>query len=186
MKGRGIKGERLTKNPDTKETVLRYLAKHHTMTIATVQNGTPWAAAVFYANDDFTLYYLSDPASRHSLEISANPPVAVTVHEDYHDWRQIKGLQMAGTASLVTDEEEMERAVSAYAAKYPFTTVYLKLLASPFPRIAGRLDRLLGKLPFTPGLPADFNVRFYRVSLSRGRFTDNTKGFGHHEEFSLE
>ncbi len=169
-----------------KEAVLQYLRGHYTMTIATASDSAPWAAAVFYASDDFSLYYLSDPASRHSQDIAANPQVAITVNEDYHDWRQIKGLQMAGTAGLVATEDEMSRAVATYVKKYPFTAAYLKLMSSPFPKIVGQLDRLLAKLPFTPGLPATFTVRFYRVTLSHIRFIDNEKGFGHHEELSLE
>jgi len=35
MKGRGIKGEGLVNNLKLKETVLKYLKEHYTMTIAT-------------------------------------------------------------------------------------------------------------------------------------------------------
>ncbi len=182
MKGRGIKGEGLTSN--IKETVLKYLKEHYTMTVATVKDGTPWAASVFYANDGFTLYFLSDPESRHSRDIAENPTVAVTVNEDYHDWRKIKGVQMEGKAELVATEDEMARAVATYVEKYSFTAAYLKLMSSPFPRIVGRLDRLLGKLPLVPGLPTTFTVRFYKVTSTKVRFIDNEKSFGHHEEFT--
>ena len=55
------------------------------MTIATAKGETPWAASVFYANDGFALYFLSDPDSRHSKEITRNPVVAVTVHDHVPD-----------------------------------------------------------------------------------------------------
>ncbi len=180
-----IKGEGLVNKSELKETVLQYLAEHYTMTLATAQGGTPWAASVFYANDGFTLYFLSDPESRHSLDIAGNPAVGVTVNEDYHDWRKIKGIQMEGKAELVTDEADMSRAVATYAAKYPFTVPYLKLMASPFPGIVRRLDKILEKIPFTPGLPKTFNVKFYRLTATRVRFTDNEKGFANHDEFTV-
>ncbi len=55
------------------------------MTIATAKGEISWAAAVLYANDGFTLYFLSDPESRSSKDIAENPVVAITVNEDYYD-----------------------------------------------------------------------------------------------------
>lgn len=79
-----------------REKILTYIREHDTMTIATAQDDIPWAASLFYVNDGFTLYFLSDPATRHSMNIAENPLVAATVDEDYHDWRAIKGVQMQG------------------------------------------------------------------------------------------
>jgi len=45
------------------------------MTIATSE---PWAAAVFYMNDGFTLHFLSAASTR----LATDRRVAVTVHED--------------------------------------------------------------------------------------------------------
>jgi uncharacterized protein YhbP (UPF0306 family) len=167
------------------ETVLRYLEEHYTMTIATAKGETPWAASVFYANDWFTLYFLSDPASRHSENIADNPAVAVTINEDYHDWRKIKGVQMEGKAELVAAEDQVAKAVAAYVNKYSFTAAYLKVMSSPFPRVAGYLDKLLAQLPFMPSLPTTFTASFYKVIPTKVRFIDNEKSFSHHEEFLL-
>lgn len=172
-------------NSNIKQTVLDYLREHYTMTIATAGDGVPWAAAVFYANDGFDLYFLSDPDSRHSRYIAGNPLVSVTVNEDCHDWRKIKGVQLEGKAGMVTTEDELQKAVATYVAKYSFTAAYLKLMSSPFPRIAGYLDKLLRGLPHVPGLPKTFVTRFYRVTSTRVRFIDNEKGFGHHDELVL-
>jgi len=172
-------------SPKLKETVLKYLQEHYTMTIATAKGENPWAAAVFYANDGFTLYFLSDPESRHSKEIAENPAVAATVNEDYHDWRKIKGVQMEGKAELVTTEDELAKAVATYVEKYSFTAPYLKFTSSPFPGIVGYLDKLISKLPFTPSLPTTFTARFYKLTPTKVRFIDNEKSFAHHEEFRL-
>ncbi|MFC1871574.1 pyridoxamine 5'-phosphate oxidase family protein [Chloroflexota bacterium] len=166
-----------------RKTVLKYLQEHYTMTVAAVTANTPWAASLFYASDGFTLYFLSDPESRHSRYISENPAVAVTVTEDYHDWQKIRGIQMAAKAEVITAQDELERAIAIYVDKYPFTATYLKVMASPLSKAAGYLDKILSKLPFTPGLPATFNARFYRVTATEVRFVDNEKGFAHHEEF---
>ncbi len=183
MKGRGIKGEGLVNK--LRETVLKYLAEHYTMTIATAKGRVPWAASVFYASDGFTLYFLSDPDSRHSKDIEKNSFVAVTVNEDYHDWRQIKGIQIEGKAEPVTTEDEVARAITAYATKYPFTAVYLKLMSTPFPKVVKYLDKFLSRLPSAPSFATAVNHRFYRVLPDRVRFIDNAKSFGHNEEFTL-
>jgi len=165
--------------------VLKYLNEHYTMTIATAKGETPWAAALFYASDGFTLYFLSDTDDRHSKNIAENPLVAVTVNEDYHDWRKIKGIQMEGKAALVSTEDEMAKAIATYVEKYSFTAAYLKLMSSSFPKIVGHLDKLLSKLPFVPGLPTTFTVKFYKMTPTKVRFIDNEKSFGRHEEFTL-
>ena len=59
------------------------------MTLATQGPAGPWAAAVFYANNGFNLYFVSSPASRHSRNLAGQPAVTATVHEDYLDWREI-------------------------------------------------------------------------------------------------
>ncbi|GAG13151.1 unnamed protein product, partial [marine sediment metagenome] len=101
------------------------------------------------------------------------------------DWRKIKGIQMEGKAELVVTEDEMAKAVATYVEKYSFTAAYLKLMSSSFPKITGYLDRILGRLPFMPGLPTTFAVRFYKMTPTKVRFIDNEKSFGYHEEFAL-
>ena len=173
----------MTNNSKLKKTALNYLKEHYTMIIATAKDKAPWATAVFYANNGFTLYFLSNPESRHSKDVAGNPVVAVTVNEDYHDWRKIKGIQMEGKAELVTTENEMIQAVATYVAKYSFTAAYLKLTSSPFPKIAGSLDKILSRLPFVPGLPMTFTAKLYKITPTKVRFIDNEKSFGYHEEF---
>ena len=56
-----------------KETILTYIREHYTMVLSTAQDGIPWAASLFYVNDGFTFYFLSDPATRQAMDISKNP-----------------------------------------------------------------------------------------------------------------
>jgi len=86
---------------ELRQQVLTYLQSHNTMTLATVGSDGPWAAGLFYVNDGFDLYWLSDPDTQHSRNIAHNPHVAVTIHEDYRDWRIIQGIQMEGAAEQV-------------------------------------------------------------------------------------
>ena len=73
----------------------------------------------FYASDDLQLYFFSSPESRHCQNLAANSRVAVTIQEDYKDWRTIKGIQLEGKVMLVDGVIEKAKAMAVYARKYP-------------------------------------------------------------------
>ena len=141
---------------------LNYLRAHNTLTLATGGPSERWAAALFYVNDDFTLYWLSDPQARHSQHVARDPRVAVAIHEDYRDWRVIQGIQMEGLAEEVGEIRAAERPMRLYTAKYPF----LGDRRNPPAALAEALER----------------TRVYRFTPNRVFFIDNTRGFGHREE----
>src|SRR5689334_18476877 len=97
--------------------MLAYMRDHITMTIATAREGQPHAATVFYANDGFDLFFISDVGTVHGQDALANPRVFVTISQDYADWQQIQGIQLSGVAEIVKDAT---RAGDVYGAKFPF------------------------------------------------------------------
>jgi uncharacterized protein YhbP (UPF0306 family) len=141
--------------------ILRYLEAHHVMTIATTQ---PWAAAVFYVNEGYTLYFLSSPRTRHSTALAADSRVAVTVQEDYTDWREIKGVQLEGTVRRVQGSAET-RVRAIYAAKFP--------LIGASGSAAGPIVQALAR------------IHWYRVDPTGVYFVDNSVGFGHRDFIDL-
>ena len=149
-----------------------YLLAHNTVSLATLDaDGRPRAATVFYVNLDLTLYFLSEPKTRHVQNSLANPAVAATVNEDYRDWPQIKGIQLEGSCEEVRGKRELARALAAYLKKYPFVARFL----SP-----GQLLRGMA----VGGRSLD--VRFYRVRPSRMLYLDNERGFSNLQEVPLE
>ncbi len=144
--------------------VQKYLHDHNVATLATSGNGGPWAAAVFYASDGYTLYFLSSPTSRHCLELAQTTRVAVTIQEDYADWLEIKGVQIEGVASEISgDEEELARKL--YGQKFP----------------------LVGLLAQAPAVivKAMAKVRWYKIVPHSLYFIDNSLGLGHRDEVDL-
>jgi hypothetical protein len=137
------------------------------MTLATCADNVPWAATVFYASDDLSLYFFSAPESRHCENLAANSKVAVTVQEDYQDWRQIKGVQLEGKVTLVDSVIEKAKALAVYARKYPDV---IRLFTDPASGVFYR---------------AFLKVKFYRVSPERVFFIDNAQGFGKRQELAL-
>lgn len=144
-----------------RDDVLAYLASHHVITLATSDGQSTWAAAVFYVNDGLDLYFLSSPASQHGRHIAANPRVAGTIHEDYHDWREIKGIQLEGDVRVLSGDEETH-ARALYGAKFP---------------VVGQI----AKAP-TVIVKALAKVSWYRLRPRRLFYIDNSKGFGKREE----
>lgn len=179
-----------SRNEELKETVLDYLKRHYTMTLATARDNKPWAATVFYANDGFTLYFMSSPTiAWHSRNIADNPYVSVTVDEDYplieqDDWKKVKGVQLEGKAEMMTSEEDVAKAVTAYVTKYPFVAPYLKMIIH-HPRITSFLEKVAERLPFVPSFKAVTENKFYRVVPMRLWFVDNETSFERREEVFL-
>jgi uncharacterized protein YhbP (UPF0306 family) len=138
---------------------LTYLAAHNTMTLATIGPEGPWAAALFYVNDGFRLYWLSDPLTRHSRDIAGNPHAAVTVQEDYRDWQLIQGVQMEGTVEQLGTIDEAEDVMRLDAAKFTFLANWRQPPAALAPSLAA--------------------ARVYRFLPQRVLFVDNTQAFGY-------
>lgn len=131
------------------------------MTLATNGPLGLWAAAVFYVNRGFYLYFLSAGSTRHAQNLAANPWVAATIQEDYEDWPSIKGIQLEGDIRLLEGAEQ-EEAVALYKKRYPF-------VASDAPQIGAALSR----------------VNWYQVEPVRLYLIDNSLGLGHRDEIPL-
>ena len=137
-----------------REQALAYLAAHNVMTLATCGSEGPWSAAVFYASEEFTLYFVSSPASRHARELARDERVAAAIHEDYRDWRAIQGIQLAGRVERL-EGESREAALACYRGKFPF----LESVSGPVLAALGR-------------------AACYRLTPSELHFIDNAAGFG--------
>ena len=151
-----------------RRSILDYLETHNVMTIASCQDNVPWAAAVFYASDGFDLYFLSNPRSRHGTCMAANPMVSAAIHEDYHDWRTIQGIQLEGKAERLRSLKLQARCWMVYSRKFPFVKEFFQ---------PGNLQQLLQ--------PKLAGIRLYRIVPQKIWFIDNRRGFGHREMLDL-
>ncbi|MPZ77959.1 MAG: pyridoxamine 5'-phosphate oxidase [Deltaproteobacteria bacterium] len=152
---------------DLSPQVLDYLDTHNTMTLATCGGDVPWAATVFYASEGWKLYFFSVPQSRHCQNLAVNPRVAVTIQEDYKDWRQIKGIQLEGKGLMVDSVIEKGKAMAIYARKYP---EIIKLFTTPGSGVFHQ---------------AFLKVKFYCVVPEKVFYIDNEQGFGKRRELEL-
>ena len=148
--------------------LLDYLAAHNVMTIASCDGNVPWAAAVFYASDEFDLYFFSNPKSRHGGNMAANSIVSAAIHEDYSDWRAIRGIQLEGRAERLRSLKLQARFWEVYLKKFPFVKQFF-----PAGSAGGMLQKKLA------------GVRLYRIVPQTLYYIDNSRGFGHREMLDL-
>lgn len=150
------------KNLTLEQQVLTYLAAHNVVTLATQGTAGLWATAVFYVNDQFALYFLSAPHTRHSRNIAETGWVAATIQAEYSAWEAIRGIQLEGRCVLLGGEER-ETAVALYATKFPIIGDHAP------PQIAQALDK----------------IGWYKLIPIRLYFIDNSLGLGHREELRM-
>jgi len=146
------------------------------MTLATTgPGGEPQAAAVFYATDEkLNLYFLSSPSSRHGRNLRQDPRVAATVQADGQPWREIRGLQIEGTARETEGARETARAAGVYGLRFQFLRGILgNEGAGPEAGGSSVLRSVLAE------------SRLHVLQPMWIRLIDNTAGFGHKEELTL-
>ena len=104
-----------------RERLLKFLHEHQVLTLAvTEEDGTPYAAALFYAVDDeLRFHVVTDPTTRHGKAMLANPSVAGTIQLDRQHWHEIQGIQFRGICRQL-ESTERTRAWEIYSARFPF------------------------------------------------------------------
>ena len=147
----------------------RLLRDQSTMTLATVCGDDPWAAPVYYVHRRKSQYFFSAPQSRHVVEALATGRAAAAVFADSNSWQEIRGLQMAGSVSLVQPGGEALRALVAYVRKFP--------LVKEFFSTGNNIEM--------ESFERKFNVRLYRFTPHVIYYLDNSIKFGFRQEVRL-
>jgi hypothetical protein len=144
-----------------KEEIHAFLRSHHVVSLAVQLDGAAHAACVMYALEGLSLYWTSNPGSRHSAAIERDPRVAATVAPDYGDFRFIRGVQIAGRARRLGEMGEAARAQELLRARFAFL-------------------RDSDAMPAAMRAALDRNA-FYRLDPETLTLIDNTKGFGNRQ-----
>ncbi len=75
--------------------------------------------AYFVWNREFEIFWLSDPAARHSRNVRVRPSTAITVFDSHQVWGQPdRGIQLFGSTRQLP-ATEIAHAESLYAARFP-------------------------------------------------------------------
>ncbi len=123
------------------ELVLDILKGHKILTLATLRDdGHPQANTVSYVNDGLTLYFVTDADASKVKNIAGCNKVSLTVDREYEDWTKIKGVSMGGTAEILTNPDEIEKAMGILAQKFP------ALLEMPEPEEPPAVIKIIPKI----------------------------------------
>ena len=98
-----------------------------------------------------------------------NPTVSGTIHEDYSNWLQIKGIQLEGRVACIGGILRHARIAKAYVKKFPNVADFL---LSPHKLGKGIAQKVS-------------NVKFFQIRPAKVYFLDNSLGFGHREELNI-
>jgi len=151
------------------ERALVFLKEHHVMSLGLADADAPHCCSLMYVHKGFTLYWLSDPRTRHSTIIDAGEggvPAMVTIAPDCSHFQNVRGLRLAGSAVRVRNLKE--------------TTVALIMLQRRY-SLPVEIDRQTSALA-----SAMLKARIYRFSPQKAVFIDNTAGFGAKSQFTTE
>ncbi|HKY84035.1 MAG TPA: pyridoxamine 5'-phosphate oxidase family protein [Anaerolineales bacterium] len=145
---------------DELRDLLAVLAETSTLTLATTDpDGTPRATPVYFtATPAAALVFLSDPSTPHAKNLSDRPATAAAAYPDVEDWRDIRGVQMKGTAGRLTTDAA-EDALELYRRRFGFLS-----------QVPAALDRM--------------SVYLFRPRWAR--LIDNRRGFGFVREWKLD
>lgn len=100
------------------ERFIKFIKKHHVLTLATVNGeGMPYVANCFYAFDTKRnlFVFTSDLATRHGAEMAANSSVALSIVLETRIVGRVQGLQVTGEAERGDDE-----ARKCYIKRFPY------------------------------------------------------------------
>lgn len=110
---------------ELKQRVLKYLAEHRILTMATASSdGIPDATALEYANDEFTVYVSVRSKSRKVANIEENPQLFFEIHEDMEitmeNVQNLKAIQCAATPKVIyPNDEGFHEAFDEMEKKFP-------------------------------------------------------------------
>ncbi len=153
----------LLSDQELKAAVLQLLGQHTVLSLATVGDEGPHGVSLMYAYDAYTLYWLSDPKTRHSHDLGKGKAATITIAGQYEDFKQIQGLQLKGIGSCLESGEEEKKAFKLLGERYEFLKTFS----------LGNLARHLGA------------AAVYAFRPSTITMIDNTRGFGFKQTLNL-
>ena len=136
------------------KTLSGFLREENTVSLATVdEHGSASVAPLFYlVDDELSLFWLSSPTSLHSRNLKETPRASATVYRHTESWSDIRGVQMRGLVSVITDRRRRRLLIKSYSERFDLGALFL---------------------------PAISRCSLYEFRPDFFRFIDNSKGFGH-------
>jgi len=117
---RSVSGPVARSESDDRELALQILREHTVLSLATLFEGRPHCVSLIYAEEEFTLYWVSEARTRHSRALAESPRSSLTISGHPQDFSAIRGLQCSGMAYRASSPEERFHGLRILGEKYPF------------------------------------------------------------------
>jgi uncharacterized protein YhbP (UPF0306 family) len=129
------------------DRIIRFIKKHHVMTLAVSNDNIPYCASCFYVYilESNRFVFTSDPETRHIGDFLScgHSQVAGTIALETRIIGRIRGIQFTGEM-IHPGDESLQQARNAYLKRFPFARVmelYLWILDPDFIKLT---DNRLG------------------------------------------
>ena len=106
------------------QRIIKFLKKHHVLTVATSVNNEAWCANCFYTylENDNLLVFTTSEDTRHGKEFMENPFVAGSVVLETAVIGKIQGIQFQGIIYKPAGEE-LDKVKSRYLKRFPIAAL---------------------------------------------------------------
>lgn len=124
---------------------LKFIRKHHVLTLCTAINNQPWCCSCFYAYDgkENCFIFTSDEETRHVNEILTNKRVAANIFLETHLVGKIQGLQISGEICRVNPNIGSSFKTT-YIKRFPYAIVLNTSFWALYPNSLKLTDNNLG------------------------------------------
>jgi uncharacterized protein YhbP (UPF0306 family) len=162
------------------ERIANLLREETTLSLATVnESGEACVAPLFYIVDEqLSLYWLSSESSLHSVNLRCVPGAAITVYRHAVKWKDIRGVQMRGSVTVITDPKVRRTVVKTYCRRFQLKAIFrlaisrcaLYKFTPNFIRSIDNSESFAGKVELERSADNDWKVPITAVeqSMTRG------------------
>lgn len=116
----------MSDSPKELELAAALLREQNTLALATTDDtGEACIAPLFYiADEGLSLFWLSSRASLHSVNLIRTPRAAATVFRHADNWKEIRGVQMRGSVTVITDRKRRREVIKTYCQRFKLKSVF--------------------------------------------------------------
>jgi uncharacterized protein YhbP (UPF0306 family) len=100
---------------------IKILKENQYLTLSTCLIDIPWSCIVTYVYDkDYNFYFMSEPSSKHIIDIKTNNKVSATIYDSRQKWGYGLGLQILGEVINAQPLEYINIVKLFFSRKYPY------------------------------------------------------------------
>ncbi len=112
-------------NKELPERIVKFITKHHVLTLATFGGSVPYCSNCFYAYNKEKNYFvcLSDTKTKHINDLKHTNKVGVSIVLETDVVGKIQGLQINAEMTTPASEAEMKEAKRIYLKRFPYAII---------------------------------------------------------------